>query len=105
MRASPAVTIATNMAGRGTDIKLGGNVDFLIMEALAKDPEGDPEAIREAIEADHQKAEQAVKEAGASSFWQPDGMKAAGLTTSCAAVQAGKGIRGARSSSCPSRTI
>ena len=61
---SGAVTIATNMAGRGTDIKLGGNVDFLIMEALAKDPEGDPEAIREAIEADHQKAEQAVKEAG-----------------------------------------
>ena len=24
-----AVTIATNMAGRGTDIKLGGNKDFL----------------------------------------------------------------------------
>ncbi len=61
---SGAVTIATNMAGRGTDIKLGGNVDFLIMEALAKDPEGDPEVIREAIEADHQKSEQAVKEAG-----------------------------------------
>ena len=27
-----AVTIATNMAGRGTDIKLGGNKDFLRME-------------------------------------------------------------------------
>ena len=24
-----AVTIATNMAGRGTDIKLGGNKDFV----------------------------------------------------------------------------
>ena len=24
-----AVTIATNMAGRGTDIKLGGNKDFI----------------------------------------------------------------------------
>src|SRR6056297_3473852 len=37
-----AVTIATNMAGRGTDIKLGGNLDFQIMEAIAADPEGDP---------------------------------------------------------------
>ena len=26
-----AVTIATNMAGRGTDIQLGGNVDFRIL--------------------------------------------------------------------------
>ena len=26
---SNAVTIATNMAGRGTDIKLGGNKDFI----------------------------------------------------------------------------
>ncbi len=31
-----AVTIATNMAGRGTDIKLGGNAEFLAMEALRK---------------------------------------------------------------------
>ena len=30
-----AVTIATNMAGRGTDIKLGGNVEFKVMEAIA----------------------------------------------------------------------
>ncbi|MBC7179930.1 MAG: preprotein translocase subunit SecA, partial [Roseovarius sp.] len=36
-----AVTIATNMAGRGTDIKLGGNVEFKIMEAIAADPEAD----------------------------------------------------------------
>ena len=28
-----AVTIATNMAGRGTDIKLGGNVDMRVSEA------------------------------------------------------------------------
>ena len=31
-----AVTIATNMAGRGTDIKLGGNADFLAKAELAK---------------------------------------------------------------------
>jgi preprotein translocase subunit SecA len=59
-----AITIATNMAGRGTDIKLGGNVEFKVMEAIAADPEGDPEAIRERIEAEHQTDEQAVKDAG-----------------------------------------
>ncbi len=59
-----AVTIATNMAGRGTDIKLGGNVEFKIMEAIAADPEGDPEAIRLRIEEEHTTDEAAVKEAG-----------------------------------------
>lgn len=59
-----AVTIATNMAGRGTDIKLGGNLEFQIMEAIAADPEADPEAIREQMEAEHVSAEQAVKDAG-----------------------------------------
>ncbi|MBU6206978.1 MAG: preprotein translocase subunit SecA, partial [Alphaproteobacteria bacterium] len=34
------VTIATNMAGRGTDIQLGGNVDFRIADELGDMPEG-----------------------------------------------------------------
>ena len=59
-----AVTIATNMAGRGTDIKLGGNVDFKVMEAIAAEPEKDPEEIRQRIEAEHEADEKAVKEAG-----------------------------------------
>ncbi len=59
-----AITIATNMAGRGTDIKLGGNVEFKIMEAIAADPDGDPEAIRTQIEEQHKADEQAVKDAG-----------------------------------------
>ncbi|CAI3942383.1 Preprotein translocase subunit SecA (ATPase [Commensalibacter papalotli (ex Botero et al. 2024)] len=32
---SGAITIATNMAGRGTDIKLGGNVEMLIQQRLS----------------------------------------------------------------------
>src|SRR5215211_5523735 len=35
-----AVTIATNMAGRGTDIQLGGNVEFRIEDELGEVPEG-----------------------------------------------------------------
>ena len=34
------VTIATNMAGRGTDIQLGGNIEFRIGDELAALPEG-----------------------------------------------------------------
>lgn len=35
-----AVTIATNMAGRGTDIQLGGNTEFRIEDELRDLPEG-----------------------------------------------------------------
>jgi len=38
-----AVTIATNMAGRGTDILLGGNPDFLFKKTLSADPEISPD--------------------------------------------------------------
>ncbi|QCO56593.1 preprotein translocase subunit SecA [Pseudorhodobacter turbinis] len=48
-----AVTIATNMAGRGTDIQLGGNVDMKVLEALAADPDADPDALRTRIAAEH----------------------------------------------------
>ena len=42
-----AVTIATNMAGRGTDIMLGGNAEFLAKKDLRK-AEFDEETINEA---------------------------------------------------------
>ncbi|MEG3086659.1 preprotein translocase subunit SecA [Sphingomonas sp. PB4P5] len=35
-----AVTIATNMAGRGTDIQLGGNLEFMVEDELSEMPEG-----------------------------------------------------------------
>lgn len=36
-----AITIATNMAGRGTDIQLGGNLDMRIDQELSDLPEGE----------------------------------------------------------------
>ncbi|MGZ2255750.1 preprotein translocase subunit SecA [Roseobacter sp. A03A-229] len=59
-----AVTIATNMAGRGTDIQLGGNVDMQVMNAIAADPEADPEEIRAKVEAQHADEKAKVLEAG-----------------------------------------
>lgn len=59
-----AITIATNMAGRGTDIKLGGNVEFKVMEALAANPDANPDEIRAHIEQAHKADEDAVKAAG-----------------------------------------
>jgi preprotein translocase subunit SecA len=59
-----AVTIATNMAGRGTDIQLGGNVELKVLEALDADPDADPVAIRTKIEAEHADEKAKVIEAG-----------------------------------------
>ena len=59
-----AVTIATNMAGRGTDIQLGGNVEMKVMEALAADPEAHPDEVRARIEAEHAEEKAKVLEAG-----------------------------------------
>ncbi|TYC69915.1 preprotein translocase subunit SecA [Stappia sp. BW2] len=42
-----AVTIATNMAGRGTDIQLGGNADMQIAMELGDMPEGEERTARE----------------------------------------------------------
>ncbi|MBD3773121.1 MAG: preprotein translocase subunit SecA [Rhodobacteraceae bacterium] len=53
-----AVTIATNMAGRGTDIQLGGNVEFRIEGELRDMAEDDP---KRPLEIDRIKAEVAAE--------------------------------------------
>jgi preprotein translocase subunit SecA len=62
-----AVTIATNMAGRGTDILLGGNPDFLFKRVLYQD-ENIPDArkleIYEQIKSECEKDKQEVMAAG-----------------------------------------
>ncbi len=57
-----AITIATNMAGRGTDILLGGNPDFMAREFL-KEQEVDPDEATE-------------------SQWQQEYLKAKGIVES-----------------------
>ena len=59
-----AVTIATNMAGRGTDIQLGGNVEMQVLQALAENPDADPAEVREKIEAEVAADKQKVIDAG-----------------------------------------
>ena len=59
-----AVTIATNMAGRGTDIQLGGNLEMEVLEALEKKPKSKPDQIRKTIEEKHSKEKDQVLEAG-----------------------------------------
>jgi len=62
-----AVTIATNMAGRGTDILLGGNADFMFKQVLYRE-EGLADdrklAVYEEIKADCEKNKQEVVELG-----------------------------------------
>ncbi len=63
--AKGAVTIATNMAGRGTDIKLGGSPLHLAMKKVGTD--ADPETLKKAMEdiqGDYKKAYEEVKALG-----------------------------------------
>jgi len=60
-----AITIATNMAGRGTDIQLGGNADMRIKLELDELPAGDERKAREdAIRAEIAAAREVVLKAG-----------------------------------------
>ena len=52
-----AITIATNMAGRGTDIKLGGSLDLLLKDT-------DSESEKEAIKSQYEKDKIVAQEAG-----------------------------------------
>ncbi|MGF6156912.1 preprotein translocase subunit SecA [Ensifer sp. KUDG1] len=60
-----AVTIATNMAGRGTDIQLGGNVDMRIQQELSDvEPGPEREQREQAIRAEVQQLKEKALAAG-----------------------------------------
>ena len=70
---SGAVTIATNMAGRGTDIQLGGNPDMLVANWIAMQESKDKKPTQKQIDAQRKKIiAQSEKD-------KPVGLKAGGL--------------------------
>jgi preprotein translocase subunit SecA len=122
-----AVTVATNMAGRGTDIMLGGNAEYLakadlrkagLSEELIVEATGFAEtdnqeilAARAMFAAAEQKYKQEiqaeadqVREVGGLLFWVPSGTSPAGSTTSCADARGAGATRANRASSCPLKT-
>ncbi len=60
-----AVTIATNMAGRGTDIQLGGNLDMRVAHEISNDLPENERALRiETIRAEIERDREIVRQAG-----------------------------------------
>ena len=59
-----AVTIATNMAGRGTDIQLGGNVEFRLNDECGHLQGAEREAAAERLRAEVMAERERVREAG-----------------------------------------
>ena len=108
---SGAVTIATNMAGRGTDILLGGNPEVMAAEILHKAGTNVLEASPEQYQAALAEAEQVCAEdrTGHRRRWAahrraPSATRRGGSTTSCAAAPAGRATPAVAASTCPSRT-
>ena len=102
-----AVTIATNMAGRGTDIQLGGNADMRVMHELADAPEGPERDEREKKSAPRSRGSRhwrSRRARAASTSSARNGTRAAASTISCAAAPDARAIPVTRSSSCRCRT-
>ena len=106
-----AVTVATNMAGRGTDIMLGGNAEFMAVAAMASaglDPNEDPEAYEAAWPEELKRAEDAVRRtarrssrsAGSTSS-APSATSPAASTTSCGAGRAARATPARAASTSP----
>ena len=119
-----AVTVATNMAGRGVDILLGGNPEYLArQEMAAREFDNDryllfemDEEERQAYEAtyapDLREAEgrrptpSTTRSSGSagSTCWAPSGMSHAASTTSSAGGPVARATPARRCSTCRSRT-
>jgi preprotein translocase subunit SecA len=94
------VTIATNMAGRGTDIVLGGNLEAELAQAGdALDPEQRGETA-----ADWESGTSRCSRPAACTSSAPSATNRGVSTTSCAAAPGARATRVCRASTCPSKT-
>ena len=110
-----AVTVATNMAGRGTDIMLGGSVEFLADARAAQagprpgarpptstKPPGPPRSSGSRSRSPPSTTRSATSAASTSSA--PSGTSRAASTTSCAVVPAARATRASPGSTSRCRT-
>ena len=111
-----AVTVATNMAGRGTDIMLGGSVEFLADQELRKqglEPAGEtaeqydaawPTMVERIKEQVAHRARRGPRGSAASTSSAPSATSRAASTTSCVVVPAVRATRASPGSTSRSRT-
>ena len=113
--AKGAVTVATNMAGRGTDIILGGNPEFLADKKLhdaghrrrSSTPRSTRRCTRRSSKSSRSRSRTSTRRSSSSAACTssvPSGTSPAGSTTSSAAVRAVRATRGRAGSICPSAT-
>ncbi len=97
-----AVTIATNMAGRGTDIVLGGSLDAEMAELEAQGEVDD--ATRARLKAEWQVRHDAVKDAGGLHIVGTERTNRGASTTSYVVAPAARAIRVHPASTCRWKT-
>ncbi len=108
-----AVTIATNMAGRGTDILLGGNAEFMARDLLRKREHRScsRDARSSGTKRSRRSNRKSIKSTkklfkrGACTLSAPSGMKPDASTISCADVRDARAIPDPRGSTSRSKTI
>jgi hypothetical protein len=93
------------MAGRGTDIQLGGNVEFRIEDELADMPEARARRAIAEIKEEVAVQKQRVIDAGGLFVLGTERHEAAASTTSCAAARAARAIPASAASTSASTTI
>lgn len=96
------ITIATNMAGRGTDIVLGGNAEkqAAFIEADEAIPADEKARRIKQLHDEWETLHEQVKAAGGLHIIGTSATNRAGSTTSCAAVRAARATRVRRASIC-----
>jgi preprotein translocase subunit SecA len=100
------VTISTNMAGRGTDIVLGGNPEFMARAEVGPEWRETPnyENVSRSTASSAAKSARKWWRRAACTSSVPSATSRGASTTSCAAVPGARAIRARRASSCRSRT-